>query len=68
MSRVAEGTERQIRPGRGTYPRVIARCEDGDTPLIALEFDDGRRWLTDVQTKELIDRLRRALNVLPASK
>lgn len=49
---------------------VIARREDSDTPYVILQGPAGTPpiYLADVQALELIDRLGKALAILPTSK
>jgi hypothetical protein len=47
---------------------VTAFCEDEETPCVLLQNADMDVCLTDSQAHELINRLKRALSVLPTSK
>lgn len=47
---------------------VEAEREDSDTPFVHLHLDQPHITLTDVDALDLIDRLQRALAVLPSSK
>jgi hypothetical protein len=50
--------------------KVIAERFDADTPFVHvfLGLETGSRVLTDTETRDLIDRLTRALDALPTSK
>jgi hypothetical protein len=47
---------------------VEAERADCDTPFIHLTIGGATTCLTDVETLDLIDRLQRALDILPSSK
>lgn len=66
---VPVGSKREMLPRASARIRVFAHCYDEDTPIVELHFPDGStHGLTDTSTQELIDRLKRALDVLPTSK
>lgn len=74
MSRLEDGQSRKIKPGLFAREdiEVVAERVDADTPYVHLHFTGrvGRAdlALTDAECAELIERLQRALNVLPSSK
>lgn len=73
--RLADGEKRIIRASRGfsmfkNHTFVVeAERIDCYTPYVGLTLPNGASVsLTDVATLDLIDRLQRALSVLPSSK
>ncbi|QOV06307.1 hypothetical protein CPT_Maja_087 [Burkholderia phage Maja] len=48
--------------------KVIADREDCETPYVHLKDGDHMITMTDTAARDLIDRLQRALAVLPTSK
>lgn len=70
-----DGEYRVMRPATWIYSpavRVTAYREDSETPYILLgamrPSEDGAIVLTDSEAQDLIDRLKRALSILPTSK
>ena len=70
MKRLEDGELRTMRHGPDSdhNVEVVAYRVDCDTPYIKLTAGQGTVMLTDVGALELIDRLNRALSVLPTSK
>jgi hypothetical protein len=78
---LVDGEIREIKAGRGysmwkhNQFKVSAERYDCDTPIVHLEIQFGVEgkstavtYLTDDAARDLIDRLERALRVLPTSK
>jgi hypothetical protein len=66
-----DGERRTMKPGiYGESVTVIAERIDSDTPNIILQDHEtgAEMQLTDVGAQDLIERLRRALSILPSSK
>ncbi len=77
MKRLKDGETKGIKASRGFSMfrhesfKVEAERYDCDTPLVHLTIDRTTQThisMTDVETLDLIDRLQRALSVLPTSK
>lgn len=71
--RIADGQRKTMQIGRWASPwarHVIVEAEriDRDTPIIHVSFPDGKAVLSDTDAKDLVDRLQRALSLLPSSK
>jgi hypothetical protein len=67
--------QRVIKPGLwacswGKNVEVVAERVDCDSPIVHLRFKDGasEQHLSDCDVIDLIDRLKRALSILPTSK
>jgi hypothetical protein len=68
-----DGESRIIRKRKHFHPDlpfdVVAHRVDCDTPYVILRSNPiTQDMLTDSQARELIDRLQRALGILPTSK
>jgi hypothetical protein len=69
-----DGQQREIKASRDFSMftdhsfKVIAERYDCDTPYVHVGFGSDLFTLTDAATRDLIDRLQRALSVLPTSK
>lgn len=69
-----DGERKVIRPSRNfsmfkhNHFLVEAERIDCDTPAVHLTVASETTVLTDTQTADLIDRLQRALSILPTSK
>lgn len=70
MKRLEDGEQRTMKhgPSSDRNVEIVAHRVDCDTPYIKLTAGQGTVMLTDVGAEELIDRLRRALSMLPTSK
>jgi hypothetical protein len=82
MKRLLDGERKEIKASRqySTFKndsfKVVAHRHDCDTPIVELKVAFGAdvnegsltHYLTDVEALDLIDRLQRALSVLPSSK
>lgn len=78
--RLKDGEQREIKAskqfhvcnGRASFAntriKVVAHREDCDTPYVRINIGMVACVLTDTETRDLIDRLTRALDVLPTSK
>ena len=69
-----DGERRVMRPAwapdakRSNYVKVTAHRVDSETPYVILEIDGVATWLEDVTAIDLVNRIQRALSVLPTSK
>lgn len=68
-----DGQSRVIRKRKAFHPDlpfdVVAHRVDCDTPYVILRKNElNQDMLTDSQAQELIERLKRALGMLPTSK
>lgn len=75
MIRLKDGEKREIRPAAWVSPwgkniRVIAERVDSETPIIHLSLLGcvTDQPLTDADADDLINRLKKALSILPTSK
>lgn len=74
-NRLRDGEKREIKPAAwvsnwGRNVRIVAERIDSETPIIHLSLINGDRSqpITDADADDLIDRLKRALSILPTSK
>lgn len=65
-----DGESRRIKPGVwGKGTEVIAFRADCDSPFVFIKFEGHEKvCLTDVAATDLLDRLKKALSILPTSK
>ena len=50
------------------YIKVTAYAEDRDTPYVILEHQGKEIWIEDATAADLVERINRALSILPSSK
>lgn len=74
MKFLDDGERRVMQPARWLTPSEAAKVQvtavhiDSETPYVVLRIGQEEVWCSDTLASDLIDRVKRALNILPSSK